>query len=65
MAQKDWTEVIQIITDERQDYFSDFISSDEIFLPNSIQVNTFKCFLHIIISISINFKKQKYIKGAY
>jgi len=41
MAQKDWTEVLQIISQENQDYLSDFLASDEIFLPNSSQTNLF------------------------
>ena len=41
MAQKDWTEVLQIIANEKQDYLLDFLASDEIFLPNVLQPNPF------------------------
>ena len=41
MAQKDWIEVLQIIANKKQDYLSDFLASDEIFLPNVSQTNPF------------------------
>jgi len=41
MAQRDWKEVLEIIAKAKREYLSDFLTSDELFLPNSSQPNFF------------------------
>lgn len=41
MAQTDWTEVLEIISEAKEDYLSDFLASGELFLPNGSQPNLF------------------------
>ena len=41
MAQKDWLEVLQIISSKDKEYLLNFFTSDEVFLPNTSQSNPF------------------------
>ncbi len=41
MAQRDWLEVLEIIANEDKEYLSNFLVSDEVFLPNTSQPNPF------------------------
>jgi len=48
VAQRDWLEVLEIIANEDKGYLSNFLASDEVFLPNSSSPNPFE-------SIAANF----------
>lgn len=41
MAQRDWLEVLQIISNEDREYLPNFLTSDEMFLPNPSRPNPF------------------------
>ena len=41
MAQRDWLEVLQLISNKDKEYLSNFLASDKVFLPNSSCPNPF------------------------